>query len=337
MIKKITNFFESNKLISIVIIILILIAILNLFVDVNEYMGSISVNDTKCEQRSDVIFNQIFGSSNKLINLKCTIKGIDYYLANVPSDQCENIEDTDCSNTILVLIPASDIEAELKTYLSDIDVQSKTCNVGQHLKCIANLPQPTSEQSIKECDGPFGLCDYKRFFIHDFYVQNITQANTDGTMPPNVYMFKGVNNPQFPTLSNSYPTMLNQNLSNDKAIPLLCGDAYQNVNFNVLKHYTGVSITESINDATSIVGQNPDITIKLSFKTKNLIQGKDEQGKPKLIATFNKYGDPDTKLVYVGVSNKICKLKNGKSYSRVGLLDPLDTNILSFTPIFAVA
>jgi hypothetical protein len=139
-------------------------------------------------------FANNFSGIDKLVNFKCKINGIEYYLTNIKTKDCKNLDPypDECSDTIFILMNKSDIDSRLEKYKKELINQEKLCDKTK--------------------------CNYviNRMFIHDFIVLPVSIGKKD------TYYIKGTAEPK--KGGNSYPTILNSFLFNEFGKTTLCGD-----------------------------------------------------------------------------------------------------------------
>lgn len=312
MINTINNFFNDNPIIAILLICILLLALYNNLNKSSEHMEDIPKILPKCTVNDDQLFFSQYATTNgTILNFKCNIKGVDHYLACVKmSEQKELI---DCAQSMLVLIPAVEMQTMLDNYLNDIKTAEKICNSSLKIKCEQTVQ---SSESGSICSDTYDSCKQPRFFLHDFNIINVNP--TDDHTILRKYIIKGTAIP----LMNGHklPTMFNTFLFNEHGINMVCGDTYQYGAPNIPKQYAEIIINEKINDQTG--GQTLKIKIKFDA-LQQLISDK------KRIPIFDQCsGEHKTKPTYLGV----CEGHSGQ-YQRVCVYENImDPNILEFTP-----
>lgn len=365
MLEKIIEFFNNNPVVTVIVICVMIFLIWSY---TNKYYAknmeklasvpSVSPSGNILPPMPSSTFQSLYSTpdGSKMINFKCTINGIDYYLANMDTTQNTSSLQTDCQVSTLVLIPASDIEKDLHTYLNLLDSNSKVCNYDA---CIKQLPPNASSE---ECPGSkqHGSCNYDRFYTHDFKVQFIGVAD-DGS---NKYLFKGVTNPVVnsicgPGIPASQPTLLNQSMFDSPGgygqgikpnplihpLPVVCSDYFPYG--NVMKYnnrFGEVYVSETEVNTGGIIGLTSGISVKLAFSTQVLLNGTDPNTKnPTFIPCPG--CKPNTIYTYLGVCPSANNGKgytfttqNGKTYQRICYIPAnaattAGDNILNFQPI----
>jgi hypothetical protein len=328
MIKNIFDF--VNKNIVYITIVICLLAMWMIYTeDIKEHL---TISDIKSENFSEIV------KQGKKINFRCTIDGVNYYLAQLPISECEKKLNIDCYNSVIVLIPEDIIKSQLDTYFKTIKSNVDICNAISKVKCLNKLEKPTQNE-IDECSTPLKKCNVNRFFIHDFNVTDVTNITSDTDVKTRKYLFKGTCTPD--TDNSTTPTMLNQHLVYNKAIPTLCGDTYA-YNGGSPKEHAEVIVSERVINNTGIIGGESPIKVQLLFNTQSVVVGKDPNtGEPKYMPW--PANNPRKEYTYVG----ICKdtdtetylCKNGNfTYKRVCLITANDKSIdekrvLEFDPI----
>lgn len=324
--KDIIKFINEN--ITYIAILICLLAIWLIYVDYskeNEYEHMI--NNISSEIFHETIFKQ-----NKKINFRCTIDGVNYYLAQIPVNSCEKQLDLECINSMIVLVPEKNMEVDLERYNRMLKSNVEICNMSRTIKCKNGLVQPRQGEN-EECEKEWEQCKIERNYIHDYMLEEVTKKD-DKTRK---YLFKGTS---IPNLENSMDlTMLNQHLVYENGSSVMCGDSYLYGNGKTNDEHAEVIVSERITGKTGIIGAIPPIKVKLMFNTQAVIVGKDPNtGSPKYI----RY--PDKKaFTYIG----LCKstptetftCKHGSfEYKRICLVSESEkfTNenlVLEFDPI----
>ena len=286
------------------------------------------VNDIKSDSFSEIV------KKKKRMNFRCNINGVNYYLAQLPLSECEKKLNIDCYNSTMVLIPEDVIKSKLNSYYETVKTNKDICNSSFKIKCLNKLMRPTEEE-INDCSKEVKSCDFERFFIHDFEVKEVT--NTEDSVRK--YLFKGTSTPD---IENSItPSMMNQHLAYDKAIPVLCADSYAYDYKKSIKEYAEVIVSEKVSENTGIVGANVPIKIKLMFNTRSVLVSKNQKTNLPVYTPWPP-SNPKKSYTYVGVckdSANLMTCKNGNmEYMRLCLIYPDEVNsesntILEFEPI----
>jgi hypothetical protein len=301
-----------------------------------------------------VIFNPVISSDlfskrfsigsnpTQKVNFRCKINNTDYYLANMQMSENtnkirKNNMQKDCGFSALVLIPVDELKNNLENYLvglgeikDDCATESKR-NCMKQLKINKNQSYIISAEDEAECTIPPHYCNYKRFYIHDFIIQEVS-GQVDKYNPVRKYLFKGTYTPTFKNAPS--PTMINQQIYYDdivpEPIPIVCGDEYPYGNEVEYKNQYGeVLVSESVGQEGIIEGQE-NIKVKLLMNTQVKLSGKDKNGVPTYIPLPEKMESS-----YIGVCKEpsgstdidfTFKSTNGKSYKRICLIS---TNLTS--------
>lgn len=330
MIENIIEYFNHNKLASVLLIVLLILVVIYICslsqCPKQQELENFSSPKVSCNQppTDEQFYTTFVQNKSHLINFKCSFNNIDYYLATVKKTDCTTSESVDCNASNLILINCSDVDVLLDKYLTNNITESSICNSTKKIKCLAGLTSPTPEQE-EQCALPTPSCEQHRQFMHDFNVTEI--VSVDNLVRK--YLIKGTSIP----LVNgaSIPTLFNQWLYFDKNINHMCGDDYQN------RKLTGSDMVEVMvvedtgtKQISNIIGglENP-LKIILKFRTNTYIPGTDKNKNP-INVLLN-----DKKNTYLGICpNLSCSYTNGKTYPRVCLYDdPLDSNVLKFQPM----
>lgn len=349
MIKKIINVINENILY--ITIIICVMAIWMIYVEnlknIEEHLtnNSLTIKPNKPnEVITSEIFNKIFVSQNKKINFRCTIDGINYYLANMPMSSCKT-QSIDCYNSAVVLIPETDIQNQLDSYLKTIKLNTGICNYTYKMKCLDNLTNLTnlsnSSNSAKtnNCDELQNKCNIDRFYLHDFKIDDVTGNDNKGNDNIKKYLFRGTSIPNTKENGTIQPTMFNQYLKYDKNISMLCGDTYIYGSVNSPNEYAEVIVSEKIIDNVGIIKNHPEIRIQLLFNTQDVVKGVDPKtGLTKYIPWPGI--NPNKQYTYVCLcENDSYTCSDGfRSYKRICLLTANEitasnATILEFEPI----
>lgn len=328
MTNNIIDFININ--ISYIAIVICLIAIWMIYNEkTNKNTEYLTIDNISSENFSEMV------KQGKKLNFKCNIDGINYYLAQLPISECSNKLDFDCFTSTIVLIPEDVINSKLSSYFKTVQSNIDICNATYKIKCLNNLPLNAKQTEVDKCSTKFAKCNVDRFFIHDF---NVTYVTGDTDVKKRKYLFKGTSTPNFD--NSTTPTMLNQHLMYNKAIPTLCGDTFA-YNGSTEKEHAEVIVAERVMDSGSIIGSNSEIKVKLLFNTQKVVVGKDKKGLPVYMPW--PANNPTKEYTYVGICkdtkniNYICKSGNF-SYKRVCLLTQSevatdDKRVLEFEPI----
>lgn len=334
MLDDISNYFNNNPVIGILLVVIIIGAILyfyNNYCPFKEGFDPSTINSSQQNNlNTDNEFNKQYVGQTKILNFKTKIDGKEYYLANIKLSQCQSKDTLDCSDVGIVLIDAEDIQTQIRDYTKDLATAQAICQSTKTITCQSNLPPNATAEQKEKCNLPDISCAQKRFFNHDFTVVEIKDITSDKPVRRR-YVLRGTAVPA--KNGDSFPAMLNQHLYDEKGIPSLCGDLYTGPE----TQYTDIVVVENVkqNDGGIIGGMGSNLKIKLRFNTKILIISKDSNGNPTYTPIIDSKGKPTVKSTYVGYcSNNYCKLENGKTYKRVCLVDdPLNPNVLEFEPI----
>jgi hypothetical protein len=350
MIDEITKFFNDKPIIAI-LLVLILSLLLYFIMQKNEMFEHMDSTPTtnnylpKCTINSDQEFNAQYVGQSKIINFKCTIGDIDYYLACVKMTdyQVTNPDKTaDCANSMLILIPATEINSMLENYLKDMATAEKICNSTLQIKCHdtpslvspASPASPTSSDSptSSECPATYPACQQTRLFLHDFNVVDVTPVTSD-SMILRKYVIKGT---ALPSLNGqSSPTMFNNFLYNENGINMVCGDTYAYGSPNIPKQYAEVVISETnVANIGGVIGSTSILKTKIRFNTLQQIITTTNGIQKKIPIIDQCTGEIKTKPVYMGVCTaaQSCAKGNNK-YPRVCVYDDImNPNVLEFQP-----
>lgn len=339
MFKKINN----NPILGIVFII-ISFCVFFYFLSGSEQTENIEKMDV-VNNIFDNTFSSVLNSDNeKIINFKCTLDGVEYFLANIQTPQdpnnlkSKNSPEIECGSTIMVLIPVDDINKSLDNYVNKLNIKMAICDFTEKVNCISRLPKMSSDSNKETCNKLTPRCSHKRNFIHDFIIQKVENNSN-----PQKYIIRGTNEP---SMGNSTtPTMLNQILFYDKGEPILCGDNYSYGNPTFKNEWAEVMVSERVINNSPIVGTNPDIKIKLVFKTQQILINTDNNTKKKTYLPWP-VNKPNIMTSYVGLCNyddiniklPYISLNENTKYKRVCLISEnlASTNpekILEFTPL----
>lgn len=295
--------------------------------------------------------SSIFGNNfatvdmSKTVNLKCKIDDVEYYLANMDVNPELTTKNTnklpkDCSTSALVLIPVTEINKNLDTYMKSLSTASKLCAFTSKTKCLENITDPTSEDEQK-CEKIPESCNYNRYFINDFKVKEI--PSKDGSCGPKKYLFFGVRSVPQPG-SSAPSSMINHELyydANPSPIPIVCGDYYPYGARGQTNEWGEMYVSETSQPETGIIGLGSNLKVKLAFKSQVVLPGKDSTGKD--IYTPCPSCDPAFRYSYIGYckdsDNLDYKTADGNSYKRIciipeNLLTTSDgTRVLEFEPV----
>lgn len=341
MIKEITKFFNEKPIFGIILVILLLFTVYYISQPntASEHMDQVTQPILpKCTISDDQQFNAQFVKQSRILNFKCTIKGIDYYLACVKmSDYIANNPNKtpDCSQSMLILIPATEIQTMLNDpvngYLAQMKLAEDVCNSTLNLTCKATAQ---TDSAKSECSDTFSDCVLPRFFLHDFNVVDVTPSNADVSTTLRKYVIKGT---AIPALNGqSSATMFNTFLINEHGINMVCGDTYSYGAPNIPKQYAEVIIIEKTASNTGgVVNADPMMTVKIRFNALQQIISTDQNGVTKrtpIVDTCT--GEQKVRATYLGVCNSTQTCTRGaNSYQRVCVYDDImDSNVLDFQP-----
>lgn len=337
MIKEVNQFFNENQVLGIILIIMLLLAIyyISQIDTTSEHMDQTTPQILpKCTASDDQQFNMQYVNQSKILNFKCNVKGIDYYLTSVNMDDYipNNPNKTpDCTQSMLILVPATEINTMLESYLKDMKTAEKICNSTLQIKCSADSQ---TDSAKAECSNEFPQCVHGRFFLHDFNIIDVTPPHADMTTTVRKYVIKGT---AIPALSGkSKPTMFNTFLINEQGINMVCGDAHPYGVSSIPKQYAEVIITEkSANNTGCVVNADPMLTVKIRFNALQQIISKNNDGtttRSPLIDTCT--GETKIKPTYLGIcdSTQTCT-KGSNTYPRICVYDDImHKNVLDFQP-----
>ena len=302
-----------------------------------EYEGFTQPTDTTAPPRDfvsrDELFYKTYVGRTRIINFKCTYNGEDYYLANIPSSTCKNLGETECTQSVQVLIKQNDLKQQLSDYHRALHVQSEHCQLDVKLSCTSN------------CDKQIDACNYAKdsTFIHDFIVQDLGftygKDSSGATNSYRKYIVKGTT----PIDKASIPTLFNHFLNQTKNIPIVCGDSGPSSSQNDAANIVVIE-TPTQNTGGIIGGLNSPIKIKLAFNSPIMIGTN-----PAPIIDQNKgiaqYGGKLYNTLYLGVCTSAILPKSGQAtcnttgpqsltYPRLCLYsDITDKNVLDFEPV----
>ena len=334
MIEDISMFFDRKKSLGIAIILLLLFILYMLFYKDSEHMNQTAIQILpKCTMNEDQYFNAQYIQRSKILNFKCNVKGIDYYLACVRmlDYNIENQNKTpDCVQSMLILIPATEIQSMLDSYIKDMQTAEKICNASLKIKCDgASTPNEHLSESehLSECPNFYEVCKQTRLFLHDFNVVDVTPPNSD-QMSLRKYIIKGTAIPSID--GKSLPTMFNTFLLNEHGINMICGDTYAYGSPNIPKQYAEIIIIEK-NGSTE---DTSNLRVKIRFNALQQLVG-NKNGQPKRTNIIDQCtGQPKTKPVYMGVCDSTRSVKKGSNtYLRLCVYDDImDQNVLEFEP-----
>lgn len=280
-----------------------------------------------------------------MINLKCKIDDIEYYLTNIDTDSesfTKNINKLpkDCSMTALILVPVSEVNENLEAYIKLLKKETKICAYSAKTNCLENLKNPTPEELI-DCDIIPKSCKYNRHFTHDFKIKEIQKkAHEYG---PQKYIFYGIRN--IPQIGSSAPqSMINHELfyeAKPYPIPIICGDYYPYGAKEQNNRWGEIYVSEEYEENTGIIGLDTKLKIKLAFRTQITLLGKDIENNDIYSPCTN--CDPDYVYSYIGYckdsDNLDYKLASGKTYKRLCVIPSnlasteAGSRILEFEPI----
>jgi hypothetical protein len=348
MLEKIHIFLNDYPFIGIIISIIIIVLMMtylswnkcSTYVHENFNITTVPVTVSglpKCDVNTDHVFYKNY--NNKNVNFKCNYNGIEYYLSNVKESVCGDKQPTDCINTIIVLIPVTEIKDALNVYLKTVKVNMDKCNSNKRIDCLSALPESHSEDAVNKCNDNYKGCNVDKSYQHDFKIKllNGLNSDTDGSIRRTYAMIGNLNDGV--VNGSSRETVLNQFLYYNNGINLLCGDS-----FNYIKppkyysqSYAEVVIIETPIDVNSSIvgGSNSNIKVKIRFNTQETNVSKNEKGENIYTPVKDANGNIKMKASYVGIcdNNNICKLSTEKSYPRICLYDDImDGHVLEFEP-----
>lgn len=319
MIKNIGNFVNNNiTTITIIICMIAIWMIYDIKVNKSEYMDGEITSD---------YFNTNVVKLGKKVNFRCSIDGVNYYLAQIPVAGCNKRVANDCINTAIVLIPENQINAQLEQYKKNVKTNIDICNSSRTIRCNNIIASSGSKE--KKCNTEWKQCDIDRFYIHDFMIEDVTKKKDKIKK----YLFRGTSMPNID--GTIMPTMLNQQFVYTKGSNVLCGDTYLYDSGKSNNEFGEVMVSERVLDESENM---LPIKLKLMFKTQAIIVGIDPKTKKETQTKLNKKN-----YTYIGLcknteTNKFsCKYGN-VDYKRVCLVPKNETTlknnmILEFEPI----
>lgn len=325
MIENIIEYFNHNKLASVLLIVLLILIVIYIC-NLSQCPKRQELENFSCNQQptDEQFYTTFVQNKSHLINFRCSYNNIDYYLVTVRKTDCSTSESVDCNASNLILINCSDVDVLLDIYLKNNITETLICNATKKIKCLSDLTYPTPTQE-EHCALPITACEQNRKFMHDFNVTEIVSADK----LVRKYLIKGTSVPLFN--GASVPTLFNQWLYTNKNINHMCGDDYDyNRSFGSdLVEVMVIEDTGTKQISNIIGGFESPLKIILKFRTNTYIQEKDKNNNP-----INVRSD-DKKNTYLGICpNLSCSYTNGKTYPRVCLYDdPFDSNVLKFQPI----
>lgn len=340
MIKQINTFFNEKPIFGIILVILLLFTVYYLSQSntSSEHMGQVTQPILpKCTISDDQQFNAQYVKQSRILNFKCTVGGIDYYLACVKmTDYIANNPDKtpDCAQSMLILIPVTEIQAMLDDpvngYLAQMKLAEDVCNSTLNLKCKA-IAQTDSAKS--ECSDTFTECVLPRFFLHDFNVVDVTPSDADVSTTLRKYVIKGT---AIPSLNGqSSATMFNTFLINEQGINMVCGDKYSYGAPNIPKQYAEVIIIEKPASTTGgVVNADPTMSVKIRFNALQQIISEVNGVTKRTPIIDTCTGEQKVRATYLGVcnSNQTCT-RGANTYPRVCVYDDImNPNVLDFHP-----
>jgi len=331
MISEITNFFNKNQVLGIILICVLLFVLYNIIKNnSSEHMDQI--NSTilpQCTINTDQHFYTDFVEKSGVLNFKCNHKGVDYYLACVDMNNYTAHNPNkipDCVHSMLILIPATEIETMLENYANQISMIKDKCNSDLKIECKYKNPE-------QECNDNYDICNFPRFFLHDFNVIDVSLPHSDFTKNFRKYIIKGTAIPSLNGISKQ--TIINTFLLTDNGINVVCGDTtFKYGQKEEQKHYAEVIISERI-DENKTMSEDSKLKIKIRFNTLQQLISKNVNGSIKrtpLIDTCT--GEHKTRPVYLGICDSTKTCTNGtNTYPRICVYDDIsDPNVLEFTP-----
>jgi hypothetical protein len=334
MIKEINKFFNDRPVLGVILIILLLLAVYYISQNSSssEHMGQIPLLP-KCTINDDQQFNAQYVLQAKNINFKCNVKGIDYYLACVKmSDYVANNPNKtpDCAQSMLILVPATEIQTMLDNYMKDMNTAEKICNASMKIRCQESAQ---SDDAKSKCLDSYDNCKQTRLFLHDFTVVDITPPNSDSSTVLRKYIIKGT---AIPSMNGqSFPTMFNTFLLNEQGINMVCGDTYAYGAPNIPKQYAEVIITEkSTGNAGGVVSADPTLTVKIRFNALQQIISTTNGVTKRTPIVDQCTGEQKIKPTYLGIcgDSQTCS-KGTNVYPRVCVYDDImNPNVLDFSP-----
>lgn len=346
MIKEINKFFTENPVFGIVLIILLLLAVyyISQTNTPSEHMGQVTHQTNqqilpKCTINDDQQFNTQYVKQSRILNFKCTISGIDYYLACVKmTDYVANNPNKtpDCSQSMLILIPVTEIQTMLidpvnpiNGYLAQMKMAEDTCNAKLKIQCGASAQ---SDSAKSECSDVYESCVLPRFFIHDFNVIDVA-PHGDVSTTLRKYIIKGTAIPSIG--GQSFATMFNTFLINDHGINMVCGDKYAYGSPTLPKQYAEVIVTEKVVGSTGgVVNADPTLTIKIRFNALQQIISEINGVTKRTPIVDTCTGEQKVRPTYLGVCNSTQTCTRGtNTYPRVCVYDDImDPRVLDFQP-----
>lgn len=150
---------------------------------------------------------------NKMINLKTTYNGKQYFLASIPMSNCTNSVPPDCLKNTLVLLEQADMDKILPAYTNKLNQNIAQCNA-----------------SCKDADCTY--CAKHKRFINDFTIRSPFAVTGEQKK------YKLISNAG--TLANIDATSLavGQYIQNNFSV---CGDIDSSANIN----YTNIDLIET--------------------------------------------------------------------------------------------
>lgn len=337
MADNIIEYFNQNPLVGFFLIVLLLILFYFLFTynrtTCENMVGSLPPSGT-CSQALDQKFYAQFVGPSKLVNFKCRFKGKEYYLANMKKSRCQNKlndpnnpDNIDCSDSVMVLVEPSILDPQLQQYLSEISIDTKTCNYKRSLECYSK------NGSSEDCDREYKSCENTRMFNHDYNVSEVTQINSGQVTRK--YVVTGTATPM--KSDQSDPTIFNSYLYNQFGYRMMCGDMYpygQNPNNN---NDAEVMVIESVPTSNGgiIGGPQDTLKVRLKMESNDVVVGKNPSGFRTVTPLIDETtGKVQMKSTYIGACENITCVVDDISFIRICLYDDiLNPNVLEFTPI----
>lgn len=328
MINEMTIFFNKNPVLGIILIGVLFVLLYYITQKhSSEHLDQVTNILPQCTINTDQNFYNEFVEQSHVLNFKCNVKGIDYYLASVKkSDYTTNVkaDAPDCVQSMLILIPATEIQTMLQDYLNQMKTARDICNATTKIHC--------NNKPGSECPETYDVCNLPRFFLHDFNVIDVSPQNPDYTKNFRKYIINGTAVPSLNGISSK--TMFNTFLLNDSGVNMVCGDTYAYGAPNQPKHFAEVIISERIaGNSGGVVGSDSGIKIKIRFNAlQQLIsQQNNKTVRTPLIDTCS--GEPKTRPVYLGVCLTETCTKENNTYPRICVYDDIsDPNVLEFSP-----
>lgn len=335
MINEITIFFNKNPVFALVIIIA-LVYIMYYITQNNEPSEHMDQILPQCTINKDQHFNAQFVETNRVLNFKCNIKGVNYFLACVRmEDYVANNPDKkpDCVKSMLILIPEKEIETMLENYMKDMRIAEQICNSTSNIKCKNSKKSSTDVEIESMCSDTYEECKLPRFFLHDFNIVDVSPPNADFTTTLRKYIIKGTAIPSLNGVSQN--TMFNTFLINDEGINMVCGDVYNYGVPHLPKQYAEVIISEQVvGNSGGVVGSDSGLKVKIRFNSlQQIISSKNGMTVRTPIIDIHT-GEKKTRAVYLGVCNNTQTCSKGENtYPRVCVYDDIhDPNVLDFSP-----